>query len=166
MSHLFLVGFMGSGKSTVGRILAKRLGFPFTDLDRAIERSAGATIPKIFAERGEPAFRALEHDELAKLGELPDHVVACGGGVVVDDGSRALLKVLGRVVYLRVTADEALARIGSTGNRPLLAGGDPLALSRTLLASRESLYEAVADTTVDTSGLTPAQVADAVEARL
>ena len=166
MSHLFLVGFMGSGKSTVGTALADRLDMPFLDLDRAIEQRTQMTIPDIFSTRGEPAFRALEHDELAGLAQAPPHVVACGGGVVVDDRSRALLKALGRVVYLQVTADEALARIGSTDGRPLLAGGDPVALGRTLLASRESLYAAVADVTVDTSGLTTAEVADAVEVAL
>jgi shikimate kinase len=111
---------------------------------------------------GEPGFRDLEHDELAALRDAPAAVVACGGGVVVEDRDRALLKQLGTVVYLKVTADEALARIGSTESRPLLQGADPVALGRTLLASRESLYDAVADRSVDTSRLTPAQVADAV----
>ena len=166
MSHVFLVGFMGSGKSTVGRLLADRLDLPFVDLDRAIESRAGMPVSEIFATRGEPGFRGLEHDELARLGDESRTVVACGGGVVVEDRCRALLKQLGSVVYLRVTADEALARIGSTDGRPLLAGADPVALGRTLLASRERLYEAVADTTVDTSGLTPQQVADAVAVAL
>ena len=123
-------------------------------------------VPEIFESAGEPGFRDLEFEELAMLGEAPRAVVACGGGVVVDDRSRALLKELGTVVYLRVTADEALARIGSTEGRPLLAAGDPVALGRTLLASRERLYDAVADVSVGTSGLTPAQVADSVVAAL
>jgi shikimate kinase len=166
VSHVFLVGFMGSGKSTVGRMLGRRLGLPFIDLDRAIEARVGMPVSEIFATRGEPAFRDLEHEELAGLRGLSRTVVACGGGVIVEDRCRALLKQLGTVVYLRVTADEALARIGSTEGRPLLAGADPVALGRTLLASRVSLYEAVADATVDTSGLTPAQVADAVAVAL
>jgi shikimate kinase len=166
MSHLFLVGFMGSGKSTVGHLLAGRLGVAFVDLDEAVERRAGATVASIFAERGEQAFRELEHDELARLEGVSDRVVACGGGVVVEDRNRVLLKSLGRVVYLRVTADEALARIGSTEGRPMLSGGDPVSLGRTLLASRENLYAAVADVTVDTSGLTPEQVAERVESPL
>ena len=166
MSHVFLVGFMGSGKSTVGRMLARRMELPFVDLDRAIESRAGMTVSQIFEASGEPAFRDLEHTELALFADRPRTVVACGGGVVVEDRDRALLKQLGRVVYLRVTADEALARIGSTEGRPLLAGADPVSLGRTLLASRESLYEAVADASVDTAGLSPQQVADAVAAVL
>jgi len=166
VSHVFLVGFMGSGKSTVGGILAGRLGLPFIDLDRAIERRAGMSVADIFASRGEPGFRDLEYQELGRFEGAEPAVVACGGGVVVEDRCRALLKRLGRVVYLRVTADEALARIGSTEGRPLLAGADPVALGRTLLASRERLYEAVADATVDTSGLAPEQVADAVAVTL
>ena len=166
MSHLFLVGFMGSGKSTVGRLLASDLELPFVDLDRQIEADAGQSITDIFARRGEPAFRAMEHDALEGLTDEPDHVVACGGGVVVDDRNRVLLKALGRVVYLRITAEEAIARIGSTEGRPLLAGGDPVAAGRTLLASRENLYSAVADVIIDTSGQTPHQVAESVEAAL
>ena len=166
MSHVFLVGFMGSGKSTVGRIVAERLDLPFVDLDGAIERRAGMSVSDIFATHGEPGFRDLEHDELALLGDAARSVVACGGGVVIEDRDRILLRRLGTVVYLRVTADEALARIGSTDGRPLLTGADPVALGRTLLASRERLYEAVADIMVDTSGLSPDRVADAVEAAL
>jgi shikimate kinase len=162
VSHVFLIGFMGSGKSTVGRMLARSLGWPFCDLDRDIERRDGRTVVEIFAQDGEPRFRQLEHEELASLVGAPDTVVACGGGVVVDDRNRPLLKSLGSVVYLRVSAQEALARVGSTEGRPLLAGPDPLGTATTLLALRERLYEAVADIVVETSGLTPARVAERV----
>jgi shikimate kinase len=165
MSHVFLVGFMGSGKSSVGRLLAEKLGMPFCDLDAAIERRAGKAVSGIFASDGEVAFRQLEHEELSALTASADHVVACGGGVIVEDRNRALLKSLGTVVYLHVTADEAIMRIGSAEGRPLLAG-DPLAASRVLLSARESLYEAVADVTIDTTGRSLAQVADAVVAAL
>jgi shikimate kinase len=152
VNHVFIVGFMGSGKSTVGRMVAARMGMPFIDLDAQIVERENADIADIFADRGEPAFRQLEHEALGALLGQPPHVVACGGGVVVDDRNRVLLKALGTVVYLRVTAEEALARIGSTEGRPLLSGPDPLAAGRTLLAARERLYAAVADFTVDTSG--------------
>jgi shikimate kinase len=157
--HVFLVGFMGSGKSTVGRLVASRLEMPFVDLDQAIVKAAGASIPQIFTECGEKAFRQLEHEALGALVAAPPSVVACGGGVVVDDRNRVLLKTLGRVVYLRVSAEEALARVGSAEGRPLLSGPDPLAAGRTLLAARERLYEAVADVTLDTSGKAPSSVA-------
>ena len=165
MSHVFLVGFMGSGKSSVGSLVAERLGMPFCDLDAAIERRAGKSVGDIFASEGEAAFRQLEHEELGSLVAGMDQVVACGGGVIVDDRNRALLKSLGRVVYLHVTADEAIARIGAAEGRPLLAG-DPLAASRVLLGARESLYLAVADVTIDTTGRSLSDVADAVVAAL
>jgi shikimate kinase len=162
VSHVFLIGFMGAGKSTVGRMVAAGLGMPFRDLDRDIEERSGRSVPEIFADDGEPRFRQLENEELASLAEAADSVVACGGGVVVDDRNRSLLKSLGTVVYLRVSASEALARVGSAEGRPLLAGPDPLGAADTLLASRECLYEAAADVVVDTAGLAPAQVADKV----
>jgi shikimate kinase len=164
VSHLFIVGFMGSGKSTVGRLVAARLDLPFLDLDAQIVERERTDIATIFAEQGEPAFRELEHDALAGLRDLAPHVVACGGGVVVDDRNRVLLKDLGRVVYLRVTAEEALARIGSAEGRPLLAGPDPLAAGRTLLAARERLSSAVAD--VDTTGKDEEAVAGEVVSHL
>jgi shikimate kinase len=166
VNHLFVIGFMGSGKSTVGRLVAARLDLPFIDLDAQIVERENTDIATIFAERGEPAFRGLEHEALAGLQDVEPHVVACGGGVVVDDRNRVVLKTLGRVVYLRVTAEEALARIGSSEGRPLLAGPDPLAAGRTLLDARERLYSSVADVTVDTTGKAEEVVAMEVVSRL
>jgi shikimate kinase len=99
VNHLFVIGFMGSGKSTVGRLVAARLDLPFIDLDAQIVERENTDIATIFAERGEPAFRGLEHEALAGLQDVEPHVVACGGGVVVDDRNRVVLKTLGRVVY-------------------------------------------------------------------
>lgn len=166
MNDVFLVGFMGSGKSTVGRLVADRLGLPFTDLDAAVESATGMTVSELFTERGEPGFREVEHEELGRLVSSDPAVVACGGGVILDDRNRVLLHMLGRVVYLRVTAEEALARVGSAEGRPLLAGPDPLESGRTLLAARERLYEAVADLVVDTGGKAPSGVAEEVVAAL
>lgn len=161
MSTVFLIGFMGAGKSTVGRLLAARLGRPFFDLDAEIERERGTDVAAIFAAGGESAFRDAERAALSALAARDDAVVACGGGVVTDAGSR---KVLGHgtVAYLRVSSEEALARIGSeTAGRPLLRGGDPSAASE-LLGSRESLYASVADMSLDTSGRTPETMADRI----
>ena len=99
--HIFLVGFMGAGKSTVGRILAEHLGRPFIDLDAEISREAGRAVAKIFAEDGEEAFRALESDELQRIVERPPSVVACGGGIVLRDENRRLMKDIGTVVSSR-----------------------------------------------------------------
>ena len=165
VEHVLLIGFMGSGKSTVGRLVADRLGRPFVDLDREIERNEGRDIAGIFAQKGEGAFRAAESDAVRSLTSLEPSVVGCGGGVVLDDGNRATLKRSGTVVYLQVSAHEALARIGHADDRPLLAGAGPGA-AVALLRSREALYEVTADITVPTEQRTPEQVADEVVERL
>jgi shikimate kinase len=161
VSHVFLIGFMGAGKSTVGRILAERLGLPFIDLDVLIAESAGRSIVEIFDAEGEQGFRDRESEALAALANSPSSVIACGGGVVLADENRRLLRERGVVVYLKVSAGEALARIGDTTGRPLLERGDAGAMAATLLAARESLYRTVADAVIDTGGLTPRAVADA-----
>jgi shikimate kinase len=162
VSHVFLIGFMGAGKSTVGGILAARLGLPFVDLDSEITRNAGRSIPEIFDAEGEQGFRSRETAALTALANVPASVVACGGGIVLIDENRRLLKQTGVVVYLKVSAEEAIARIGDTTGRPLLAHGDAAHMAATLLATRETLYGTVADAVVDTGGLTPERVAGAV----
>lgn len=163
--HVFLVGFMGAGKSTVGSLLAERLGRPFIDLDAEIVRGAGITIAEIFAEGGEMRFRELETSALAALDAEAPSVVACGGGVVLRDENRRPLKELGTVVYLEVSVGEALARIGDVEGRPLLAEGGPAAAA-TLLDARVALYRAVADITVDTDACTPADLAEEIARQL
>ncbi|MDP2182446.1 MAG: shikimate kinase [Actinomycetota bacterium] len=166
MSHVFLVGFMGAGKSTVGHLLAKDLGHPFIDLDETIEQDEGRSVTQIFAEDGETGFRSLETRALRALGDAPPSVVACGGGVILVDENRALLACEGRVVYLVVTPGEALARIGGTESRPLLAGAGGVVAATSLLTARESLYRASADIAVDTTGKEPSTVASEVLALL
>ncbi len=165
MSHVFLTGFMGSGKSTVGRLVAERLGRPFVDLDAQIERRTGTRISQLFQSAGEEGFREAEHEALAAAVEGPESVIACGGGVVLRDENRRLLKRHGTVVYLAVTAEEALARIGDAADRPLLAG-DARGIAPRILAARLSLYRATADVTVDTTGRTVEEVADEVVRQL
>jgi len=159
VSHVYLVGFMGSGKSTVGRILSEKLAVPLVDLDARIEDEAGRCVSEIFAEEGEPVFRSREHDALLKMEGEESSVVACGGGVILSDENRAFLKRTGVVIYLGITAAEALARVGGAETRPLLAG-DSGAMAATLLQARETLYRAVADVSIDTVGKTPDQVAN------
>ncbi len=161
MSHVYLVGFMGAGKSTVGRLLAARLEMPFVDLDERIEARSGRSVDEIFAATGEPGFRVREHDELVSLEQESPAIVACGGGVILSDENRAFLKRTGTVVYVKVTAAEALARVGDSHTRPLLAGGGAQ-IASTILQAREALYRAVADITVDTVGKTPDRVVDEI----
>ena len=162
MSHIFLVGFMGAGKTTVARLLAERLDRPCVDVDEIIEAESGRSVREIFEDEGEPAFRALESRALLSLQTAEPSVVACGGGIVTRDENRSVLKRLGCVVYLKVSAGETLARVGADGTRPLLSGPGGVLAATSLLEARESLYAAVADISIDTVGLSAEQVADQV----
>jgi shikimate kinase len=161
---LFVIGFMGAGKSTVGAIVAERLGRPFIDLDTEIEREQGMSIATMFSTLGESGFREAERVALEHAAGVPGAVVACGGGVVTDEGSHAILRERGIVVYLQVLSEEAVARVGSElSGRPLLRAGDPSAVAA-LLKSRERLYEAAADILIDTADRAPGEIADEVVA--
>jgi shikimate kinase len=119
--RIFLTGFMGSGKTTVGRLLAGRLSLPFIDLDEAIERQAGCKVKEIFERHGEPAFRQLEHEALRATLELPEVVVATGGGTVAFEGNARLIRANGVSVWLNPAFSTLVTRIGALGkaDRPL-----------------------------------------------
>jgi shikimate kinase len=153
---------MGAGKSTVSDLVARKLRRARIDLDEVITREAGRPIAEIFEQDGEDAFRDMESDALRRLADEAPSVVACGGGVVVRPENRALLRELGTVVYLEVTAGEAIARVGDAQTRPLLAGSAGTLAATALLQARESLYRSVADVVVSTSGRTPTEVAEQV----
>jgi shikimate kinase len=156
-----LVGFMGAGKTTVGHIMAERLGQPFVDSDVLIEQRQGREIRDIFRTEGEPYFRQLEHDTVAGLVRGPDAVIALGGGAVGDPRTRAVLRSA-RVVYLRVSYDEAMARVKSDEFRPMLHRPD----LDEVYNRRLSAYEDISVLTVDTDGRRPDAVALEVLARL
>ncbi len=160
--HLFIVGFMGAGKSTVARLVADALGMPCMDLDTEIERAAGCGIAEIFESGGEQSFRDLEEAALNALEGREPHVVACGGGIVVRPANRVTLKQLGTVAYLTVTASEALARVGDAHTRPLLSGPSGSMAATALLEARETLYGSVADIEIDTVARTAEEVAAAL----
>jgi shikimate kinase len=151
-SNIYLVGPMGSGKTAVGRELAKVLGKRFFDSDAEIEKRTGVDIPFIFEKEGEARFRERERDAIAELTELDGIVVATGGGAILDAANRDRLSSTGTVVYLRTTVAEQLKRTRVTRNRPLLAADDPQAVLERLAAVRNPLYESVADVCVDTTG--------------
>lgn len=166
-AHLVLVGMMGTGKTTVGRDVAAALGRAFVDVDAEVEAEAGRTVPAIFAAGGEPAFRRLEEEALARvLAGSDPAVVATGGGAVLEPGNRrALAPHL--VVWLRARPETLAGRLAGDGGRPLLADGgdvDLLDRLRALAAERADLYAEVADHVVDVDGLDPAGAADAVRA--
>jgi shikimate kinase len=139
--NLYLVGFMGTGKTTVGRAIAQRIGFHVLDSDHEIEKKQGKTIPDIFAQEGEPAFRAMEREFIERGHPAERTVVACGGGLVVQPGMLELLKDKGVVVCLHASLPTILARTARHRNRPLLAVEDPEERVRTLYAAREPIYK-------------------------
>lgn len=139
--NLYLVGFMGTGKTTVGRAVAHKIGFQVVDSDHEIERQQGKSIPDIFAQDGEPAFRAMERAFIEGGHPASRTIVACGGGLVVQPGMLALLKSKGVVVCLHASIETILARTARHRNRPLLAVDDPEERVRTLYAAREPIYK-------------------------
>lgn len=144
-----LVGLMGVGKSSVGRRLANALDLPFKDADVEIEAAAGRSIPDIFAEMGEPAFREGERRVIARLLENPPHVLATGGGAFMNDETRALIKERSISVWLKADLDVLVRRVSRKDSRPLLSGKDPLAVLTELAEKRYPVY-AQADIMVET----------------
>lgn len=138
--NLYIVGFMGTGKSTVGRAVAHKLGFSQVDSDHEIERVQGKGIPEIFANEGEPAFRAMERSFVENGHAAERTIVSCGGGLVVPPGMLELLQSKGVVVCLHASVETILARTSRQKNRPLLNVEDPEARIRKLFAEREPIY--------------------------
>ena len=148
--NIFLVGLMGAGKTTVGRMLARRLKLRFFDSDQEIERRCGVKVPVIFEIEGEAGFRLREEQALAELTALEGIVLATGGGAVLAADSRRHLAARGTVVYLNASPEALYQRVRHDRNRPLLATADPLARLRELYTQRDPLYREVADIVVDT----------------
>ena len=148
--NIFLVGMMGAGKTTVGRLLARHLGKTFHDCDHEIEARTGVRVAVIFEIEGEPGFRKREAEELRRLAALEDVILATGGGAVLDPGNRALLKAHGHVVYLHAQPKDLWQRTRHDKSRPLLHTPDPRARLEELYRARDSLYREVADLVVDT----------------
>lgn len=161
--HLVLVGLMGTGKSTVGRLLAHRLARPLIDTDDEVERRAGRSVREIFASDGEEEFRRLERDVLADaLADPTPSVVAAAGGVVLSQENRGRLRTSPcRVVWLRASPRALVPRVRGGGHRPLL-DADPESTLVSMAETREALYREVADLTVDVEAMSPAEVVEAV----
>ncbi len=149
-SSVFLIGLPGSGKSTVGRQLARRLGLPFVDVDQAIEARIGCSIRAYFEREGEQAFRDLEVAVIEEVSQGPTAVISTGGGAVLRPENRQCMRRRGHVVYLRSSPEEWYRRVRHDRNRPLLQVDDPMARLRELHAQRHPLYTQTAHFTIDT----------------
>ena len=146
---VFFVGFMGAGKTSTARKLARRAGVAAVDTDTYLERREGESVADIFSRAGEEAFRAIEADVLSEIALAEPMIVSCGGGIVVSEASRRVLKDNGFVIYLQVTAQQAKERIRNFKRRPLFSD---LEAAERLCAERRALYAEVADATIDTTG--------------
>lgn len=162
--NIVLIGFMGSGKSTVGRELHHLLGYQLVDMDHLIEQRAGKPITAIFADEGEAAFRDMETALLRELAanDGPRCIISTGGGVVGRAENRALLHQLGYVVWLQASAEAILDRTNRNRERPLLHTEDPRAKIEALLAQRTPWYAEAAHLTVDTRGLDSNEIATGI----
>jgi shikimate kinase len=156
--HVYLIGMPGSGKTSVGRLLADRLSMPFVDLDAEIERDAGRTIPEIFREMGEAGFRERESAAVSRVAAGPASVVACGGGAVLVEDNRDLIRSTGHVVWLQADHGTLWERLKRGATRPLVKGPVDLKL---LERERNAVYREMAEHRVDGDG-DPAAVADAI----
>jgi shikimate kinase len=161
ISNLALIGFMGSGKSSVGRVLAEMLHFPFLDTDDLIEARSGKSITDIFAQNGEPAFRQLEHQLVEELATRTQTVISTGGGLPTDPDNLSSLKQHALVVCLWSSPEKCWERVRSQSHRPLLNDPDPLGKIRSLLAAREKYYRQ-ADVLVNTEWRSAREVAQQV----
>src|SRR5262245_6148951 len=165
-ANLFLVGPMGSGKSAVGRQLARILGLAFVDADAEIERRTGVDISYIFEREGEQGFRQREAAVIDELSSRQGIVLATGGGAVLDPRTRDRLRERGRVVYLRTSVNQQLMRTRHSSHRPLLANPDPRGVLERLMTERGPLYEGLAMVSVDTDGRKVRSVVGEIVARL
>ncbi|MCX2979773.1 shikimate kinase AroK [Halieaceae bacterium IMCC14734] len=150
LHRVFLVGPMGAGKTTVGKLLARQLQLAFIDSDNEIEERTGADIPWIFDVEGESGFRDREQAVIEELTQLEGVLVSTGGGAVLRPENRQALAARGFVIYLHATVAQQAARTNQDRNRPLLQGGDPETILRELMATRDPLYREIADLVIDT----------------
>lgn len=149
--NIVLIGFMGSGKTATGRALAQELNYRFIDTDNLIEQQHGMTIANIFGQKGEPFFRQQETALLKQLAGTDNSIISTGGGIILAEENRILLKNLGTVVYLQTEPEEIVKRLSGDNTRPLLNNSaDKLAEIKKILAARQPLYQSAANYIIET----------------
>lgn len=165
-SNVYLIGMMGSGKTVTGKALADLLDYTFVDLDARIQAKEGRSIPEIFAGSGEPYFRDVESSALESFSKQKRQVIATGGGIVLREGNVRLMKMTGKVVLLKASAESLWQRVQYSKDRPLLNKPDPLGTLRQILSDRESSYENACHFSVLTDGKIADDVADEIREML
>lgn len=167
MRNIVLIGFMGCGKTTLGKYISANKGYDFCDTDDLIEKNEGRTINEIFATEGEDYFRQLETDTIKNMiGKVSDSVISVGGGLPVKEENRALLRELGFCVYLRTSREELIKRLKNNTSRPLLAGGEIEKKIDDLMAKRKDIYESTAELVLDTDGLSKWHIVNTIMERM
>ncbi len=164
MSNVILIGYMGCGKSTVGRRLSYRLRMPYVDTDNLIETKEKTTISDIFATQGEEVFRQMETDCIKSIFDYrQDYVIAVGGGLPVREENREIMKKLGTIIYLRAKPDTIYERLKNDTKRPLLQGEDPQGKICTMIGLRGPIYEAASDYIIDVDGKSFEEIINEIE---
>lgn len=160
--NIVLIGFMGSGKTAVGRALADNQGLNFIDTDSEIEKNLDLSVKEIFHGHGESHFRSIESKIIKEISEITGNVISCGGGVVLNPENIELLKKNGKLIWLDASAETIIGRV-DIDKRPLLQGKDPEGTIKNLLAGRRNLYESAADMVVNTDGRSIGQIAENIQ---
>ena len=160
--NIILIGPMGSGKSTIGKLLAKALEYEFVDSDHHIESSTGVTIPYIFEVEGESGFRDREEKAISELCQLENVILATGGGAIIRPENRAVLAASGTVLYLNIPPESQFERVRFDNQRPLLKNDDPQAVLTALYEARDPLYQEVADYIVFSDNIPPKIVVNGI----
>lgn len=159
---IFLIGFMGAGKSTIARALQRELGFPLIEMDERIVKEQGMSINDIFAQYGEDHFRDIESQLIVDIGKEEPSIVSCGGGVVVRPQNTQNMKAIGRIVFLKATPETIYERVKNSTDRPILNGHMNVEYIAELMEKRRALYEAAADITIQTDGKTREQICEEI----
>ena len=160
--NIAVYGFMGVGKSTIGKLLAERLRYDFIDMDTEIEKREETTISEIFRLQGEPRFRKLESNLIKELSQQDGLVIACGGGAIATPENAEVLGKASRMVYLTATIEEIIERTNHDNTRPLLEVENPVTIASELIERRKPVYTKYAEITIDTTGKTPDEVVEMV----
>jgi len=161
INNIYLIGFMGAGKTTIGKFLSRKLNYNFVDLDLHIEKEQGISISEMFEKHGEKYFRDAETESLRKFSEKSNQIISTGGGIVIKDENWQIMRNRGVSVYLKSSIKTLFNRVKHKSTRPLLNVENPFEKAKELFSSRESLYEK-SDIIIDREGLEPGDVADAI----